>query len=95
MFKCELSFKNRSRILKEEVLECLVKFERSKLNVLLRVLRANVVFNRPVTTQRLSKVIKLKVLSFLTGWSIKRKSQVKEDNTSPNLTKKMIKKNKI
>ena len=77
MFKCELSFINESGILKEEVLVFLQMFERSKLNVLLRVLRANVVFNRPVTTQRLSKVIKLKVLSFLTGWSIKRKSQVK------------------
>ena len=33
------------------------KFESSKLNVLLRVLRANLLFNRPVTTQRLSKVI--------------------------------------
>ena len=65
-------------------------FERSKLNVLLRVLRANVVFNHPVTTQRLSKVIKLKVLSFLTGWSIKRKSQINEYKVSPNQIKKMI-----
>ena len=78
MFKCELSFKNESGILKEEVLVCLQMFERSKLNVLLRVLRTNAVFNHSVTTQRLSKVIKLKVLSFLTGWSIKRKSQVKQ-----------------
>ena len=60
-----VKLKNESAILKEEVLVFLQMFERSKLNVLLRVLRANVVFNRPVTTQRLSKVIKLKVLSCL------------------------------
>ena len=55
MVKCGLSFKNESAILKEEVLVFLQMFERSKLNVLLRVLHTNVVFNRSVNHTKVVK----------------------------------------
>ena len=50
-----VKFLNESGILKEEVLVFLQMFERSKLNVLLRVLHTNVVFNRSVNHTKVVK----------------------------------------
>ena len=67
----------------------------SKLNIVNEVLRVNVVFLSFCDYTKTVKGDKWKVLYCLTGKSIRRKSQVNNNKTSPNLIKNMMKRDKI